>query len=202
VIVVTATATPAPNYVYITATPFAPATTDLAENPTAVAAYASPTQAAADVSIKIDAMEDIGAGRVIVRWTPNGNFPTGYGIVWSATNQSPAYPNDQFIYVSDPSSRSVMMTADIGKIYYLRVCRFLNNTCDVYSNLGVFVLQKTAVSTPVYPLGNPGNIVVIPTSTPKYMAYNSAGTPVASSTGITITSVVNTGFGTGKARIF
>jgi hypothetical protein len=194
VIVVTNTPTPEPNIVYLTATPAAGEVTETA------AAQTGPTSTplTGNASITVTSVDDQGGGRAVVHWTPIGDFPSGYVIVWSATNQLPTYPNDQFNYAGDPSTRSAMITGEVGKIYFLRVCRLVNNTCDVYSNLGIFTLSRVATATPIYrtPVGGTGY-----TATPKYNAYNSAGTPVSSSSGITITNITGTGYATGKAKI-
>jgi hypothetical protein len=195
VIVVTNTPTPEPNIVYLTATP---AAGEVTETSAATQTGSTSTAVPGNVSIAVTAVDDLGGGRAVVHWTPVGDFPSGYVIVWSATNQLPTYPKDQFNYAGDPGTRSAMITGEVGKIYFLRVCRLVNNTCDVYSNLGIFTLSKVATATPIYrtPVGGTGY-----TATPKYNAYNSAGTPVSSSSGITITNITGTGYATGKAKI-
>lgn len=188
------TSTPIPLVVYVTATPFPPS--DSTVNPTPVAPYTTPTPVPSNASITVTQVEDIGGGHAIVHWTTTGSFPSGYIIVWSSTNQGPTYPADQSNYSTDPYARSALITAQMGKIYYLRVCRLVNNTCDVYSNLAIFALSKLPTSTPVWSTYSP---YYYPTATPISTSYNSSGTPVASTSGITITGMSDAG--SGKARI-
>jgi hypothetical protein len=167
--------------------------------PETSAAAATTTLVPSNTSITVDSIQDLGGGRAIVNWTPTGDFPAGFVIVWSTTNQQPTYPNDSFNYAGDPASRSAMITTDMNKIVYLRVCRLVSNTCDVYSNLEIFALQKIATATPVYHSGGGTGGSLTATVTPIYSAYNSAGTAVSSSTGITITKIESAG--TGKAKM-
>jgi len=181
-----ATATPLTSAIYVTATPMPPAETQLLLTPTLAAVSATPVQG--NASITISQIQDLGNGQAIVHWIANGDFPAGFEVVWSSTNQGPAYPTDQSTYAGDSSARSALINGAIGRIYYVRVCRFVNNSCDVYSNLGIFSFYR-GTNTPVY--------YVYPTALPT--AYNSQGTVIPSSSAISITSIVDGG--AGKARI-
>lgn len=189
--------TQVPNIIYVTATPAAVEP----EVVTATSEVVEPT-ATANAALTIDAVDDLGGGKALVHWTPVGSFPSGYAIVWSTTNQKPVYPTDTNSVSADPSSRSAQVTLEMNKIYYLRVCRLVNGSCDVYSNLGIFALSKPLATTPTItptpvksatPVGGTGY-----TSTPVYNAFNASGTPIASSSGITITGVTNTTSGQAK----
>ena len=187
--------TPVPLIVYVTATPFASSNSGVTATP--VAPYSTPTPVISNASIVVTQVEDIGGGHAIVHWTPSGNFPSGYIVVWSTTNQNPVYPTDLNNYSGDPASRSALITAQIGKIYYLRVCRAVNNTCDVYSNLAIFALRNIPTATPVKTYS--GSSSTSATSTSTAGSYDSSGTAVSSSSGITITSITESA--TGKAKI-
>jgi hypothetical protein len=183
-------ATSTPLIIVVTSTP--------AENPTAENAVSTSTPNP-NTSITIDNVQDLGSGRAIVNWTTVGDFPAGYVIVWSTVHQQPTYPEDSFNYSGDPASRSALITTDINTIVYLRVCRLVSNSCDVYSNLGIFALQKISTATAVPISTSVSTASVTATSTPINSAYNSAGTAVSSSSGITITGVADAGYG--KAKI-
>jgi len=81
--------TPVPLVVYVTATPFSPAETEPVENPTPVEPYITPTPAPADAAITITRVQDIGNGQAIISWQASGDFPAGFRVVWSATDQGP-----------------------------------------------------------------------------------------------------------------
>ena len=178
-----ATNAPTPLVIIVTATPFAPVQIVTA---TPVEAYSTTTPTPANATITITQVEDVGGGRAIVHWASTGNFPGGVQVVWSSSNQSPTYPSDQSSYTGDPAARSAMISGYPGNIYYVRVCRYVNNACDIYSNLGIFAFANIT-STPVY---YPYN-----TAIPTHVApvYNSGGTAIPSSSSITITSMTDGG---------
>lgn len=148
-------------------------------------------------SINITKAEDLGGGRANITWEVNGNFPAGFEVVWSETNSSPSFPGASSTYLSDPATRAVQIVGQTGHTYYLRICRYVNNSCDLYSNVAQITLAGNAVPTvPViyYPP------VVYPTATTALTAYNYLGTPISSDAGIKITKVVKTA--SGKATLY
>jgi hypothetical protein len=184
-----------PQVIYITATPFSPSGTEAAATATPVEAVATVTPTPSDTSLAIAGVDDLGGGRAVIRWSATGSFPTGYIVVYSDSNQNPTFPMNNYNYTGDPNARSAMITVEVGRIYYVRVCRYTNNTCDVYSNLGVFALQNVApTSYASYPNGN-----YSPTAVPSSIAYNSNGDVISSSSTMAITSM--TAAATGKAII-
>jgi hypothetical protein len=183
---------PLPLVVYITATPFIPIDTLSGQNPTPVQPYSTPTPIPTNASIIVTRVDDLGNGRALVHWTSVGDFPSGFMVIWSSTNQGPIYPADQNASAGDPSSRSALINTSIGSINYLRVCRYVNHGCDVYSNLAVFELLNGATSTQYY-------AAATATTNGQGTAYNSSGGVISSSSSITITNVSDAG--SGKARI-
>ena len=103
-------------------------------------------------AITITGIVDSGNGKALVSWDATGDFPSGFKVVWSDVQGLPVFPGDSYVYSSDPNARSAELTGEVGNIYYVRVCRFTGETCDVYSNLGIFAFQEgeqtPAVSTP------------------------------------------------------
>jgi len=178
------TATPVFNIVtpwviYITATP-GPTLAVPSATPTAVEPTATQIVPAA---INITSVVDMGGGNVQVIWDAVGNFSTGFEVVWSATNQSPSFPTDSTNYVSDPNARSAVFQGDPGSVYFVRVCRYVNNTCDVYSNTS-YVLVYGPTLMPVVPTAVPGNHLSNTSKTPVgpyiYITYmKSAGAGAA-----------------------
>lgn len=190
---VVATPTSAPQVIYVTATPSNQTGVEVASTATPAALEATPTPTPSDASLTISGVDDLGGGRAVIHWAATGNFPTGYIVVYSDTNQSPTFPVNTYNYTGDPNARSAMVTVEVGKIYYVRVCRYTNNTCDVYSNLGVFALQNVA------PTSYPNSPSYYPTATSSSIAYNSNGDVISSSSSLAITSMNATD--TGKAII-
>ena len=151
VLVVTATPEPAtvtPVVVVVTATPDASQPT--AEVVTATLEPTATETAAAEASIHITSVVDQGSGNIQVNWEASGDFPSGFQVVWSSTNQEPTYLTDNAAYVSDSAARTANFKGDLNTLYFVRVCRFANNACDVYSDQGyVAVFAPTAVPTQV-----------------------------------------------------
>jgi hypothetical protein len=168
--VIVVTSTPeTPQVIVITATP-EPATAT-PEVPTATATTAVQT------ALNITSVTDSGNGNVVVNWDASGDFPAGFQVVWSSTSQTPSFPTDSSTYVSDPNARSATFHGGANTLYFVRVCRYANSVCDVYSNLGY-----VAVFAPT----------LAPTTKP---AVPSSGTPVAISPYIRITYMKNAGYG-------
>lgn len=97
-------------------------------------------------SIVITSIVESGPGRAIISWDPIGDFPSGFKIVWTDVQGLPTFPENNSVYTSDPYARSSMISGVVGRIYYVRVCRFTGDQCDLYSNLGIFALTRTALT--------------------------------------------------------
>jgi hypothetical protein len=142
--------------VYITATPNTAATNAVAT--------------AAGTSLKITNIVDNGGGLATIYWESVGDFPVGFELVWSDSNQSPSFPTDPSMYIGDPNKRSAQIQGDATKTYYVRICRYVNNSCDVYSNTGTISFTKptatAAVPTATSALLPPPPIYYPPTATP------------------------------------
>ena len=194
-----ATTTPEPQIVFITATPDAQSGGNMNASTTAIAA--PPTSTPIPEGITITEIEQLGLGRVKVHWVANGDFPSGFQVVFSSDHEDPTFQNDRHTYAQDPGARAAILSGDFDKIYYVRVCRYIGNDCDSYSTHGIFaVLPATATPTIYYITHTPtkkvyvssggggggggGGATTVPTS-----SYNAAGTPISSSNVITITSM-------------
>lgn len=101
------------------------------------------TLPAENVSILITSIQETAPGRAIVSWDSIGEFPSGYKVVWTTEEKNPTFPEDTSAYASDPFARSAMIGGTAGNIYFIRVCRVVNDNCDVYSNLGIFAFVNT-----------------------------------------------------------
>jgi hypothetical protein len=189
--------TPEPLVTYVTATSLPPTDTVVVETPTQIPPTLTLTPVPPNASITITGVDDLGGGQALVHWTNTGDFPSGFIVVWSTTDQIPAYPTDSNIAVTDPSSDSAMIPLSIRQIYYLRVCRNVNNSCDVYSNLEIFALFNSATSTPVPSTTAVAAPTLVHTVMPT--AYDSNGKAISSTISITITDISDGG--SGKARI-
>jgi len=72
-----------------------------------------------------------------VTWRADGYSKSGFKIVWSK-NSGPTYPTregDKYIYLSNPETNSVTLSAFNGEgAYSVRVCEYLGSMCGTYSN--------------------------------------------------------------------
>lgn len=124
-----------------------PPTTNTPEAPGVTQTVPSSSNA----SITITSIQETGYGKAIVNWDAVGEFPSGFKLVWTTETRQPVFPGDTNSYTSDPYSRSMMFSGTPGTVYLMRVCRFTGDSCDVYSNLGIFAFSKTAASSTPLP---------------------------------------------------
>lgn len=104
----------------------------------------APTNTAVTGSINITSIVETAPGRAIVSWDAVGDFFSGFKVVWTDVMGLPTFPENTSVYTSDPYARSAMISGTKGKIYYVRVCRFTGDSCDIYSNLGIFAFLNTS----------------------------------------------------------
>lgn len=185
-------ATQTPIIIIVTATP------ESLVVPTATPVPAATNTPSVGDSITITKAEDLGGGKANITWNVTGSFPAGFEVVWSETNTSPTYPNDSSNYLSDPATRAVQIVGQTGHTYYLRVCRYVNNGCDLYSNVAQINFSGPAATPIVYLPTSP----YYPTATynPWLPGYNPQGTPIPSEAGMKIFRVVKTA--SGKATVY
>ncbi len=187
---------PTPNVIFITATSESSAGTPIDLNPQ------SPAQDGGE-SINLSQVDDLGSAVAEVKWEVNGNAPYGFRVVWSDVHQPPTYPEDTYTDAGDPNARAAHISGELGKIYYVRVCRVVAGGCDLYSNMGIFALTKRNYVNG-YPTYTP---FILPTNYTSGVYYKPGVNTSSSSTSstlsatnyITIASVVSKG--TGKALI-
>jgi len=85
----------------------------------------------ASASISLTLVQDSDAlGDADVFWDANGEFASGFNVLWSSSNSSPAFPGDSNVLISNASARSTTIHAEAGKTFYFRVCRHNNGACD------------------------------------------------------------------------
>ncbi|MCX6055467.1 MAG: fibronectin type III domain-containing protein [Chloroflexi bacterium] len=108
-------------------------------------------------SIKITGVSESGPGSATVNWEATGDFPSGFKVVWTDVQGKPTFPENTSVYTSDRNARSAVIIGDSGKIYYVRVCRYINGSCDLYSDLGIFTLigKHPGMATPLLPTATP-----------------------------------------------
>lgn len=144
-------------------------------------------------TITLTHIVDLGGGNAEVQWAAEGSFPSGFRLVWSDTNTTPAYPTDTSLDIAEPTASSATFNGEIRKIYYVRVCRIVAEGCDSYSNLGIFALLNPA-PTAVVPTE-----VVLPTTTSQVLPTATTASTLVTTPTIKITSMSDAG--TGKAKI-
>ncbi|HCS39687.1 MAG TPA: hypothetical protein DIW44_08890 [Anaerolineaceae bacterium] len=97
-----------------------------------------PTKTTIPGTIKITSITQKSPGVAVVKWEATGNFPSGFKIVFSDQVNQPTYPENTYASIYNANARAGVINYVADRIYYVRVCRFINNTCDVYSDLGIF----------------------------------------------------------------
>jgi hypothetical protein len=97
----------------------------------------------ASASISLTWVQDSDAsGDADIFWDANGEFASGFKVLWSSSNSNPAFPGDANVSISNASARSTTIHAEAGKTFYFRVCRYNNGGCDTYSNVYPFKLAS------------------------------------------------------------
>lgn len=92
-------------------------------------------------SIVITSITEKAAGQALINWEVQGEFPSGFKVVWTEVQGLPTFPENSSVAASSPNARSAQITITPGTIYYVRVCRYLYGACDVYSDLGIFAFM-------------------------------------------------------------
>ena len=106
--------TPEPQVIYITATPDAQLTANA--NASTVDVAAPPTSTPIPEGITITEIEQLGFGRVKVHWVANGDFPSGFQVVFSSDHEDPTFQNDHHTYAQDPGARAAIISGAFDKI--------------------------------------------------------------------------------------
>jgi hypothetical protein len=73
-------------------------------------------------------------GTAVVNWDATGSFPSGFKILYSKTHSTPTL-SDSKVLVSNGALRTGTFSGTLGAKYYVRVCKYLNSACVVYSNV-------------------------------------------------------------------
>lgn len=128
-----------------------PAATNTPENQ-------KPTKTAIPGSIKITSITQKSPGIAIVKWETTGDFPSGFKIVFSEQQSPPTYPENTYASVYSSTARAGVISYSPDRIYYVRVCRFMVDACDIYSDLGIFAFAPPT-KTP-RPTRTPSVIIV------------------------------------------
>lgn len=132
-----------------------------------------PTKTAIPGSIKITSITQKSPGIAIVKWETTGDFPSGFKIVFSEQQTPPTYPENTYASVYSSTARAGVISYSPDRIYYVRVCRFMGNACDIYSDLGIFAFAP--------PTKTPR-----PTRTPSVIIVNGVEVPFDPSLVITL----------------
>ncbi len=159
-----------------------PPVTSTPEPPSAT--ETSPSSSTA--TITITSIQETAYGKAIVNWDAVGDFPAGFKLVWTSDVRTPVFPGDLNSYTSDPSARSMLFSGTPGTIYLMRVCRYTGDSCDVYSNVGIFTFSKTALTATALP----GTKTAAAWPTVRVPGGGgSGGATITPASGLTITSI-------------
>ncbi len=112
----------------------------------------APEKQAPQVGV-ISATGERGQKGIHGRWTVEGdvNPVKGFKIAYSSSDQTPTYPGNSAVYISNPEQRSHFIEVQDGKRYYIRVCRYIGGDCDYYSS----TVMITAPTKPAPPAPAP-----------------------------------------------
>jgi hypothetical protein len=80
-------------------------------------------------------------GDATIDWLATGVFAKGFKIVYSNTIKLPTLA-DQVVTVSDGALRTATMPGVPDTQYHVRICKFFNNDCTVYSDPMDFTFAK------------------------------------------------------------
>mgnify|MGYP000862277452 CR=1 FL=1 len=89
-------------------------------------------------NIALKTITEKSPGIALITWEATGNFPAGFKVVWSDQQKQPSYPEDSSSSVVSSTARSAVISFTADTIYYVRVCGFMADKCEVYSDLGIF----------------------------------------------------------------
>ncbi|HOE02313.1 MAG TPA: hypothetical protein PKK24_04040 [Anaerolineaceae bacterium] len=149
-----------------------------------------------DASIVLTDIRETAPGQAIVKWEAYGNFPSGYALVWTSEQRAPIYPKDEDAYVGDPNARSALISGEQGKVYIVSVCRYVSDSCDIYSNLGFFAFKRYA------PTPTPNRTATARALTPISVGGGGGGGSVGKETPSSAFTITYMGGGaTGKAQM-
>lgn len=81
-----------------------------------------------------------------VTWEASEDAPQGFKILFSTVHATPTL-QDSWVYVSDGSLRAGTFSGDPGSTYYVRVCRYINTSCSVYSDVVSITLDAGTTPT-------------------------------------------------------
>ncbi|MBA4385027.1 MAG: hypothetical protein C0410_09845 [Anaerolinea sp.] len=108
-----------------------------------------PTKTPMAGSIKITAITQRSPGVAQVTWEASGDFPSGFKIVITDQQSKPTFPENIYTSVYSSTARAGVINYDPDRIYYVRVCRYMIDSCDIYSDLGIFAFAPpTATPKP------------------------------------------------------
>jgi hypothetical protein len=112
-----------------------------------VGTLATPTNTPMPGTIVITGISQQSPDSALISWDVTGNFPSGFRVVWTDVQSAPTFPQNNSIAVGSSTARSAIINVSSGPIYYVRICRFVVDSCDIYSNLGIFAFSPVT-STP------------------------------------------------------
>lgn len=116
-------------------------------------------------SIVIKSIVEKSQDSALITWDVSGDFPSGFRVVWSDQQGLPTFPENNSLIVGSSTARSALINVVPGMIYYVRVCRYLKDTCDIYSDLGIFAFTPSTATPDLNPAKTATAAAAIKTST-------------------------------------
>lgn len=89
-------------------------------------------------NIALKTITEKSPGIALITWEATGNFPSGFKVIWTDQQKQPTYPEDNSTSAVSSTARSAVINFTADTIYYVRVCGFMAEKCEVYSDLGIF----------------------------------------------------------------
>ncbi|MBA3073288.1 MAG: hypothetical protein FP831_06815 [Anaerolineae bacterium] len=124
----------------------------------------SPTKTTMPGEIKITGITQKSPGVAQVNWVASGDSPYGYKIVYTDQQTYPTYPENSYASIYNSNATAGVISYAPDRIYYVRVCRMLVDSCELYSDLGIFAFAPPT-ATPK-PTKTPSNVIVNGTTVP------------------------------------
>ena len=153
----------------------------------------TPTNTPFPGSIVITGVVEKSQNTALVTWDVTGDFPSGFKIVWTDQQGIPTFPESNSISALSPTARSAIINVTPGTVYYLRVCRFLYDTCDIYSDLNIFAFLPPTATIDLDPLRTATAAAMKKTATAAAAASSgsstSTGTAIATDSNLYITLI-------------
>ncbi len=157
------------------------------------------TATTAPGTIVITSVTEKSQTSALVTWDVAGDFPSGFKVVWTDQQGNPTYPESNSLAVGSSTARSALISVNPGTIYYVRVCRYMYEACDIYSNLSIFAITPATATPDPGPAKTATAVAGIKTATAAALPINKTAAASGTTTDPNFKITLVKGGETGKA---